>query len=82
MVKEITKKGERNVTTHTQLIERIKLLCDGQDGKPKNLQELAKEFGWGENSIYRWEDNAPSLVRVQQVADRLDVTLDYLVRGD
>lgn len=70
------------MTAKTQLVKRIKALCDGQNGKPNNLRELALEFGWGENSIYRWDDNSPSLVRVQQVADRLNVNLDELVKGE
>lgn len=57
------------------MINQIKALC-----KKNNItvQWLALHFGWGANSINRWDDNKPSIDKVAQVADFFNVSIDYI----
>jgi transcriptional regulator with XRE-family HTH domain len=58
------------------LFKRIKSLCDN---KGIRIEELSTGFGWGENSIYRWDKNSPSIDKVKMVADYFNVTIDSLL---
>jgi len=61
------------------IVERIKSLADKQG---MTLKELALKLGFGENSIYRWNKNKPSLGNVEKVADYFDVSTDFLLGRD
>lgn len=58
------------------IVERIKLLAENRH---MTLKQLAIELGFGENSIYRWNKNKPSLTNVEKVADYFNVSSDYLL---
>lgn len=40
---------------------------------------MGVELGLGKNSITRWDENKPSVDRVQKVADYFGVSVDYLL---
>lgn len=44
-----------------------------------SLSELATHIGVGENSLYRWKTQKPSVDKVQAVADYFNVSTDYLL---
>ncbi len=47
-----------------------------------NLQTVAKRAGIGANSIYKWKSQTPKLDKLTQVAEALDVSVDYLLGED
>lgn len=57
------------------MVQEIKALCK-ENGI--TVQGLALHFGWGANSINRWDDNRPSVDKVIRVADYFGVSMDYL----
>jgi len=60
------------------LVKNIKSLCDLKNIR---LEHFSKEMGWGENSIYRWDKNSPSIEKLQKVAEYFKVTNDFLIYG-
>ena len=58
------------------LVKRIKALCDEKGIK---IEELSAGFGWGVNSIYRWDKSSPSFDKIIKVADFFNVSIDSLV---
>ncbi|KAF0426557.1 transcriptional regulator [Pediococcus acidilactici] len=59
------------------LVDRIKLTAKLK--KNWNLKTTAQHAGIGVNSIYRWQTQAPRADKLLQVAEVLDVSLDYLM---
>lgn len=57
------------------MVDQIKALCKRNN---ISVQWLALHFGWGANSINRWDDNKPSIDKVAQVADFFNVSIDYI----
>ena len=57
------------------MLQEIKALCKDRG---ITVQGLALHFGWGANSINRWDDNKPSVDKVIRVADYFGVSMDYL----
>lgn len=45
----------------------------------KNLKEVAKELGFGENLFYKWKTQSPTAEKLQKVADYFKVSTDYLL---
>lgn len=45
------------------------------------IAELEKKAEIGSNSIWRWDQNIPSIDKVARVAEVLGVTLDEIYRG-
>lgn len=60
------------------MYERIKGLCKE---KGVTVTQLEQALGFGTRSIYRWDQNKPSVDKVQKVAAFLGVSIDYLVTG-
>lgn len=58
------------------LVEKIKKLCKE---KKTSIPRLEKELGFGNGAIYNWDTNAPSVDKVQKVADYFGITIDSLV---
>lgn len=58
------------------LVERIKLLCDERG---ETLASLEKKLGFGNATIRKWDNAAPSGDRLAKVADFFDVSIDYLM---
>lgn len=60
------------------IVERIKKLCKD---KKTSMNALEKELGFGNGSIRMWDKKIPGSDKVILVAQRLDVSLDYLLTG-
>lgn len=58
------------------MVDLIKSLCNK---KGITVSALGVELGLGKNSITRWDENKPSVDRVQKVADYFGVSVDYLL---
>ena len=61
------------------MVERIKTLC--ADNKV-TIRALEKEFGFGNGTIARWNENRPSIDKVKAVADYFGVTIDELLKEE
>jgi transcriptional regulator with XRE-family HTH domain len=61
-----------------ELVERIKEIC-----KQKNtsMGALEKELGLANGSIRRWDDKTPGADKILKIANRLDISIDYLLTG-
>ncbi|WP_244266310.1 helix-turn-helix domain-containing protein [Listeria rocourtiae] len=44
-----------------------------------SIAELERELGFGQNSIYKWKTQQPSVDKLIMIADFFDVTTDYLL---
>ncbi len=49
--------------------------------KGVSIPMLEDQCGLGRNTIYKWDQSPPSVTKVEKVADLLDVSIDYLVKG-
>ena len=45
------------------------------------VSRLESELGFPRGSICKWDRNIPSIAKVKAVADRLEVTIDELLKG-
>jgi len=72
MIRDVTGKG---------FLNRIKSLCDGQNGHPDNLVDLAKRVDVATNSIYKWNSQKPTYDKVFEVAKELGTSVEWLVEG-
>ena len=59
-----------------KLVGKILQLCKEQG---KTIAELEHECSIGARTIYRWDDNIPSVDKVKRVADCLGTTVDNLL---
>ncbi|MBC2103989.1 helix-turn-helix domain-containing protein [Listeria booriae] len=44
-----------------------------------SIRALERDLGFAKNSIYKWQKQSPSVDKVIQVADKLNLPLDYLI---
>ncbi|MBC2149534.1 helix-turn-helix domain-containing protein [Listeria booriae] len=58
------------------ILDRVKKLAKE---RRISLAELSKAVGMGENSIYKWSSQKPTIDKLQLVADYFDVSVDYLL---
>lgn len=61
------------------LYQRIEKICEE---KQTNITKLERECGLANATIRRWKTASPSVDNLMKVADKLGVTLDYLVGRD
>lgn len=61
------------------LYERIR---DIAKDKGYSVNRLEKELGFARSSINKFNKNMPSAEKIQQIADLLGVTSDYILSGD
>lgn len=62
------------------MLGRITELCRE---RKISVLELERRAGLKQRTVYRWDDNMPSVDKVKAVADVLGVTVDDLLReGD
>ena len=47
-----------------------------------SINRLEKELGFARSSINKFNKNIPSVDKLQQIADLLEVSLDYLMTGE
>ena len=50
--------------------------------KGLTLAELERQAGLANRTIYKWDENVPSVDKVVAVAKALDVTVDELVKKE
>lgn len=60
------------------LVERIRLVAE-QNGT--NFKQIEEAVGIGNGNIRRWDTNSPRVNTFLKVADLLNVSTDYLLRG-
>lgn len=58
------------------LKERIKKLANSEG---LSLPKLEEELGFGGGTISRWDKSAPSADKLAKIADRYNVSVDYLL---
>jgi len=58
------------------VLSRLQKMCDD---KNITFTFLERELGFSKSSIRRWNGNAPSIDKVQKVADYFNCTVDYLL---
>lgn len=57
-----------------KLTEKIKVLCDGRG---ETIASLERKMDFGNGTIRRWDDKAPSVDRLLKVANYFNVPIDY-----
>lgn len=50
--------------------------------KGVSINRLEKELGFARSSINKFNKNTPSVEKLQQIAEYLNVTVDYLMSGE
>ncbi|MHB1651629.1 MAG: helix-turn-helix domain-containing protein [Desulfitobacteriaceae bacterium] len=60
------------------IVENIKALCKQRD---TSIPRIEKELGFGNGAIYNWDKNSPTIGKLQQVADHMGVSVDFLISG-
>lgn len=60
------------------LKERIRELCKNNGTSIPNLES---ELGFGSGTISKWDKSAPSVDKLQKIANHFGVTIDYLMTG-
>lgn len=60
------------------IVERIKMKCKE---KGTSMNALERELGFGNGSIRLWDKKEPGSQKVILVAERLDLSLDWLLTG-
>lgn len=60
------------------IVERIKSRCKE---KGTSMNALEKELGFGNGSIRLWDKKEPGSQKVILVAEKLDLSLDWLLTG-
>lgn len=58
------------------VVKAIKLLCVEHD---TSIPKLEKELGFGNGTIYNWDENSPNANALVKVALRFKVSADYLL---
>lgn len=58
------------------LYDNIKAICDELG---LSISQLERELGFPRSSICKWNDNIPSVTKVQMVATRLNTTVERLL---
>lgn len=61
------------------LYEQIR---DAAKARGYSINRLEKELGFARSSINKFNKNKPSIEKLQQIADFLNVSLDYLMIGE
>lgn len=61
------------------IVERIKSLCAAQN---TTIKALERELGISNGSIRNWDTSKPSVEKVRLVAERFNVTIDWIITGN
>lgn len=60
------------------LYDKVKAVCKG---KGVSVGKMEKDLEFSNGSICKWNENEPSVGKVQKVADYLGITVDELLAG-
>ncbi|MCM1411403.1 MAG: helix-turn-helix transcriptional regulator [Lachnospiraceae bacterium] len=60
------------------ITERLRMRCKE---KGTSFNALEKELGLGNGTIRRWDEKVPGVDKAQLVANRLEISLEWLVTG-
>ena len=60
------------------MVETIRMLCDL---KGISINKLEKECGLSTSTVNKWDNNTPSVDKIEKVANYFGVTIDYIVTG-
>lgn len=60
------------------IVDRIKELCKSQN---TTLKALERELKLSNGSIRNWDNSKPSVEKVRLVAEKFNVSLDWLITG-
>lgn len=60
------------------IYENIRVACKEAG---LSVSKLEEELGFARGSIYKWDTNVPSVTRVKQVSERLNVSMEKLLDG-
>lgn len=58
------------------LVDRIQSLCSSEN---TTLISLERKLGFGRGTIRKWDENSPSIDKIQKVADYFKIPTDYLL---
>ena len=58
------------------LVERIRSIAELRE---LTLAKIERDLGLGNGTIRKWDNNAPSVDKVQKVGEYLNVSIDYLL---
>ena len=58
------------------LFDRIKYLAKKQG---KSINDIEREMGYSQNTLYRLKTTNPSSKKLQEIADHFQVSTDYLL---
>lgn len=61
------------------LYNNVKKLCDE---KNIAISQMERDLSFPRSSICKWNDNTPSVIKVQKVADYLNVPIEKLLAED
>lgn len=61
-----------------QIVDRIKLKCKE---KGTTMGTLEKELGFANGTIRNWDIKTPGLDRAYKLANRLEVSLEWIITG-
>lgn len=61
------------------LVGRIREVGKNQS---MSLDDIGERCGLGKKSLYKWDQNSPSVDKVKKVADFLHVSVDFLLTGE
>ena len=61
------------------MLSKIKKLCKAQG---ISVQQLEEDCSLGKNTVTRWGENVPAVDKVKRVADRLNCTVDELLKEE
>lgn len=61
------------------MLSQIKVLAKE---RKLTIAEVERMAGLKPRTVYKWDENIPSVDKVKRVADALSVTVDELMKGD
>lgn len=58
------------------MVELIRMLASKRD---TTLKAVERELGLGNGTIARWDNNSPSVDKLEKLADYFGISVDYLL---
>lgn len=61
------------------IYEKVKEACREQG---KTIASLEEQLGFPRGSIYKWDTNKPSVIKVQKVANALNKSIEFFLENE